>query len=159
MIKETLCLLLFATSSSSFPCQRGCNSLSLSLRRSPLLVSTYLKAQEDEIEFGEKYEGEIDWDAEWKKVVKNENQPKVRPGDKFYKSDAEKTIIKATRSAQEKIIEVQKNMPELDGFDFRSLQGNAAFWLTVLAIISVGSALIAASGQPSTTYNDQSFYI
>jgi len=119
-----------------------------------------LRAQkEDEVEFGEKYEGQIDWDGEWKKVMQNKDQPKDRPGRDFYKSDAEKKIIKVTRSAQEKIIQVQQNIPRLDSLDVRSLQGNTSFWLVVLAIISVGAALIAASGQTSSYTTDSSYYI
>lgn len=164
MMITTLLLLLFVSPSHSFQCQQRSKFLIPKLKHQISAASTHatnLRAQEqeDDVEFGEKYEGEIDWDGEWKKVMRNQDQPKVRPGNNFYKNDAEKTIIKATRSAQEKIIEVQQNIPRLDGLDFRSLQGNTAFWLAVLAIISVGSALIAASGQSSITYTDQSFYI
>ncbi len=120
-------------------------------------VATALLAQkEDEVEFGEKYEGQIDWDGEWKKVMQNKDQPKSRPGK--YKSDTEKQIIKATRSAQEKIIQAQQNIPRFDGFDVRSLQGNTSFWIAILVIISVGTALIAASGQASTYTTDPSSY-
>ena len=160
----TLFLILLAYPTLSFLSPQRVTPLEIhvSINRSLSAVqATFLRAQkgEDEVEFGEKYEGEIDWDGEWKKVIQNQDQPEIRPGNKFYKSDAEKQIIKATRSAQEKIIEVQQNIPRLNGLDFRSLQGNTAFWLAVLAIISVGSALIAASGQSSTYTDPSSFYI
>lgn len=31
----------------------------------------------------EQYEGNVDWDEEWKKVMANKDQPKERPGKDF----------------------------------------------------------------------------
>jgi hypothetical protein len=40
------------------------------------------------------YKGTVDWDAEWKKVVKNGGTTKAdRPGKEFYKSEAEIAAI------------------------------------------------------------------
>ena len=63
------------------------------------------------------YEGSVDWDEEWKKVVKNQNQPKERPGKDFYKSDAEIAAIRAANKAQERVVEVAKEMPSLPSWN------------------------------------------
>ena len=59
-------------------------------------------------DIGETYDGEVDWDSEWKKVVQNQGQPKERPGKDFYKNDVEKAIGKTARTAQEKISKIAK---------------------------------------------------
>ena len=35
---------------------------------------------EERLDIGEQFEGSVDWDAEWKKVVENRDQPDKRPG-------------------------------------------------------------------------------
>lgn len=100
----------------------------------------------------ENYEGEVDWDEEWKKVVSNQDQPKKRPMGN-YKSDVEIAATKVKRSAEAKLDEVRQSA----SFDFRSVRGDWKFWIGVLAVISVGSSLIAGAGQ--VPYTDDSFYI
>lgn len=39
------------------------------------------------------YTGSIDWDAEWKKVVKEKQKTKERPGSGYYKTEAEIVAI------------------------------------------------------------------
>mmetsp|Transcript_17226 Transcript_17226/g.23689 ORF Transcript_17226/g.23689 Transcript_17226/m.23689 type:complete len:169 (-) Transcript_17226:461-967(-) len=110
---------------------------------------------------GDDYESDIDWDAEWKKVVENKDQPSTRPGKDFYKSETEIKVIQATNKAvegaQQQIKQVQKKVV-IQPPNIRSLQGDWKFWIAILAIISVGTSLIAASGQ-TQTYTNDSFYI
>jgi hypothetical protein len=114
------------------------------------------------------YKGDIDWDGEWKKVVKNQANVKSgggsssgnsnssnkagqdRPGKDFYKSDAEIAAIRAANKATERVnkvvssanIKLPTSLPSI-----RSLQGDWKFWLGVLAILSVGISLVSAVGQ------------
>lgn len=69
------------------------------------------------------YEGSIDWDSEWKKVVANEGKLEdgtSRPGKDFYKSEAEISAIKAANKAAMKATEVTNNvsnsLPQLNSF-------------------------------------------
>lgn len=39
------------------------------------------------------YTGSVDWDAEWKKVMKEKEQRKERPGTGYYKTEAEIAAI------------------------------------------------------------------
>uniref|UniRef100_A0A6U0TQL6 Uncharacterized protein n=1 Tax=Eucampia antarctica TaxID=49252 RepID=A0A6U0TQL6_9STRA len=105
------------------------------------------------------YPSDVDWDAEWKKVVASKDQPDERPGKDFYKSDVEKAAIKATREVQERVIDVRKTIAEknVETPDMRSLQGDGRFWIAILVIISVGIALVGASSQQA--YSNDSFYI
>jgi hypothetical protein len=52
-----------------------------------------------------------DWDAEWKKVVQNQNQPTQRPGKDFYKTPAEIAAIRATNRAAEEAAKKMAAMP------------------------------------------------
>lgn len=107
----------------------------------------------DMMKGGETYEGDIDWDAEWKKVVAEKGTSTApRPGSDFYKTDVEKAVSKTTRAVQERIPEVKVEIPSV-----RSLQGDTKFWFGILALISVGTALISASSQ--SVYTNDSFYI
>lgn len=107
---------------------------------------------------GETYEGDIDWDAEWKKVVAEKgsspssSSKAPRPGSDFYKNDVEKAVSKTTRAVQDAIPDVKVEIPSV-----RSLQGDTKFWFGILALISVGTALISASNQ--SVYSNDSFYI
>ena len=104
---------------------------------------------------GDNYEG-IDWDSEWKKVVANKDQPKVRPGKDFYKSETELAAIRAANKAQEKVVDVVSKIPSVPSFD--TLKGDWKFWIGVLAIVSIGLSVISASGA-ATSYNGNSYYI
>lgn len=79
------------------------------------------------LENDDEYTGEVDWDAEWKKVVANKDRDIERPGKDFYKSDVEKAAIKATRDVQERVIDVRKTIaenPTIKTPDIKSLQGD-----------------------------------
>jgi hypothetical protein len=54
----------------------------------------FIPAEENSVE----YTGSVDWDAEWKKVMKNKDNisSSDRPGKNFYKSDAEIAAIVST---------------------------------------------------------------
>jgi len=55
-------------------------------------------------------ESTVDWDAEWKKVVSNRDQPTERPGKNYYKSDAEIAAIRAANQLQETTMEATKKI-------------------------------------------------
>jgi len=109
---------------------------------------------------GETYDGDIDWDAEWKKVVKNQGQPEERPGNDFYKNEVEKALEKTTKAVQEqisKIPNVKVDMPK--PCVHMSLTGDAKLWFAIIAIVSIGSAVIGASGSINTDYTNGGFDI
>jgi len=111
--------------------------------------------REDEV-IGEQYEGSVDWDDEWKKVVQNRDQPEERPGK--YKSQAEIATIKATNKVAKNVYEASQEakakLPTAPSI--RSLQGDWRFWIGILLIVSFGLSVLSATSQVPT--ND-SFYI
>jgi hypothetical protein len=111
------------------------------------------------------YKGDIDWDGEWKKVVKSQGNTvgtsggvgsgsnkagQDRPGKDFYKSDAEIAAIRAANTATKRVqkvvssanIKLPTSLPTI-----RSLQGDWKFWIGILAVLSIGVSLISAAGQ------------
>lgn len=108
------------------------------------------------------YKGDTDWDAEWKKVVdqqKTGGGSGERPGKDFYKSDAERTAIKSVNTVVERVNKAADSVPRVQAPSMRSLQGDWKFWIALLAIISIGSSLLAASGQNASQFaNDPSSY-
>ena len=105
---------------------------------------------------GESYESSVDWDAEWKKVVANQDQPSERPGN--YKSPAEIAAIKATNKVAKNVFdasqEMKSNMPEAP--NMMALQGDWRFWIGILLIFSFGLSILSAT---STQQVNESFYI
>ena len=103
------------------------------------------------------YTGDVDWDAEWKKVVASEKTgvsgSSERPGKDYYKSEAEIAAIKAANKATEQAASVGAKVSNALP-DIRSLSGDWKFWIALLAIISVGTSLLTA---PSS--NGDSYYI
>jgi hypothetical protein len=105
----------------------------------------------------DKYTGSVDWDAEWKKVVKNQARAgtstttnQERPGKEFYKSEAEIAAIRAANQAQTKVSAFVSPVANkvLNGVpDWNTVKGDWKFWVGVLAVISVGTSLLAAAGQ------------
>jgi hypothetical protein len=98
----------------------------------------------------------VDWDAEWKKVVKEQKyQPsskeKKRPGEGYYKSEAEIRAIKAANKAAAKLNEAQANMPSLPTWN--AVKDDWKFWVGLLLILSIGSSLLAANSGPGIVYN------
>ncbi|KAL7433932.1 hypothetical protein ACHAXH_002235 [Discostella pseudostelligera] len=107
---------------------------------------------------GEVYEGSIDWDAEWKKVVENRDQPAKRPGK--YKSQVEIAATKATNKVAKNVYDASKdmkaNMPSMP--NIRSLQGDWRFWIGMIMIVSFGLSILSVTSSGSTSVNE-SFYI
>ena len=89
----------------------------------------------------------VDWDAEWKKVVANKEQPDKRPGQDFYKSDAE---ISVTKTVNQGIEKAQKEAAKLDipSVNMAGLTSDWRFWIGIIAVISVGTALLSAPLMP-----------
>jgi len=110
----------------------------------------------DEI-VGDQYQGSVDWDAEWKKVVEDRDQPAERPGK--YKTQAEISAIKTTNKVAKNVYdasrEVQSKIPSAPSI--RSLQGDGRFWVGMLAILAFGLAILSATSSGSPV-ND-SYYI
>ena len=112
-------------------------------------------SSEEEI-VGEQYEGTVDWDAEWQKVVQNRDQPPQRPGS--YKSPVEIAAIKATNKVAKNVFDasqdMKSSMPSVPSI--QSLQGDWRFWIGIIVIVSFGLSILTATS--STPVND-SFYI
>ena len=100
------------------------------------------------------YKGTIDWDAEWKKVVENKSQPKQRPGQGYYKSDAEIAVTKVVNKASQKAVDASKNFPRIrvNG----DLSRDWRVWIGILVIISVLTSVLTAPPQVDT---QSSYYI
>lgn len=96
----------------------------------------------------------LDWDAEWQKVVKNQDQPVARPGSDYYKTEAEIAAIKATNQVSQKVRRVRAEAPVLN---FESLKNDPKVLLGILAVFSIGIALISAAGQDTSAYSNDSF--
>ena len=81
---------------------------------------------------GDSYEGNIDWDAEWAKVVKdketNKNTGSSRPGQDYYKNDAQRVAVKASKVASEQINKVKIVKPDIN---LKMLSGDARFWIAI----------------------------
>ena len=112
-------------------------------------ITRFSKSPEDESEFtnlsGEAYTGDIDWDGEWKKVVEQRGAKKdiKRPGK--YKSDVEIAATKVTRAAQENVLKTVKVVKVVPSWN--SLKNDPKFWIGILALISVGLAVLTAPQQ------------
>lgn len=172
-IATAICLLVGLTSVNSFqPSSFSPRSIKSQgsqprpfFRTGPKLERLYndFKGDFDDFppeESSSRYEGDVDWDAEWKKVVQNKDKTQERPGKDFYKSDVELAAIRARKAAQEQMMKVQEQARKanIKAPDIRSLQGDWKFWIAILAILSIGTSLLAASGQ-TQSYTNESFYI
>ena len=98
--------------------------------------------------------GSVDWDAEWKKVIEDRDQPKQRPGQ--YKSQVEIEAIKATNKVAKNVFQASQEVKSNTVQNWSSLKGDWKFWIGILVIVSFGlSILTATSVQPA----NESFYI
>lgn len=71
----------------------GSTSSNNNIKKDPIIYNEdfFLPTEERSVD---DYTGKVDWDAEWKKVAKNNDQLRTnRPGKDFYKSDAEIAAI------------------------------------------------------------------
>lgn len=109
---------------------------------------------EERLDIGEQFEGSVDWDAEWKKVVENRDQPAKRPGPR-YKSELEINAIKTTNKVAKNVFdaskEIKASLPSI-----RSLQGDWKFWIGIIVVVSFGLSILSVSGQ---SQSNESFYI
>lgn len=103
---------------------------------------------------GDSYDGDVDWDAEWKKVMQNRDQPTSRPGN--YKSDVERAMLQTQRVTGEKIKKVKIVAPDIN---MKSLQSDPKFWIGILAVISIGISLISAAGVETYSNSSENYFI
>jgi hypothetical protein len=100
----------------------------------------------------------IDWDAEWKKVVESSKSSSVsnadlppRPAKGYYKSDAEvwftKTVNRSARS-------VETQISKLPQMNTATIWKDGRVWILILAIVSV---LIAVGTAPPQPWSSPSF--
>lgn len=99
------------------------------------------------------FESSVDWDEEWKKVVKNQDQPQQRPGSDFYKSDAEVSVTKAVNRAADS---VQRATNDIRLPSTSNLTSDWRFWIGIIAFVSVVTAVLQAPPQMATP---ETFYI
>merc|ERR1712232_828961 len=102
---------------------------------------------DDESIVGERFESSIDWDAEWKKVVEDRDQPLQRPGK--YKSQPEIAAIKGINKTAKNVFEASQELKSKlpQATNIRSLQGDWKFWIGVIFILSFGLSILSAAGQ------------
>jgi hypothetical protein len=139
-------------------------SSSLATRKISTSTRQLVKADQDgdfPPEEDDEFKSSIDWDSEWKKVVANEGKldgGEARPGQEFYKSEAEIAAIKATNKAamkaQEVTSSVTDNIPQMSSFT-----GDWKFWIGILALVSVGLSLLSAPQNVPTGLSGDSYYI
>jgi len=164
-ITAVLALLLVATiptGVASFQLQRSTPVTARAMTNAPRPFTSLHSenpnkgGDSDEI-VGDQYQGSVDWDAEWKKVVEDRDQPAERPGK--YKTQAEISAIKTTNKVAKNVYdasrEVQSKIPSAPSI--RSLQGDGRFWVGMLAILAFGLAILSATSSGSPV-ND-SYYI
>lgn len=155
VIATAVALLLVSPSYvASFQLHRPVSTAGLSTMRT--FTAIYSENPKEEEVVGEQYEGSVDWDAEWKKVVENRDQPSKRPGN--YKSQAEIAVTKATNKVAKNVYDASKEMKESlpSTPSIRSLQGDWRFWIGILVIVSFGLSILSAT---STAPVNDSFYI
>ncbi len=97
----------------------------------------------DSVPGGDSNSSEIDWDAEWKKVVEDKKKGTdiSRPGQEFYKNDVQRAAAKASRQASEQISKVKIVKPDIN---MRMLQGDAKVseFGIVIVIVHVSCTII-----------------
>lgn len=140
---------------SSYDRQQQPLTIQFSENPTPKGDSSSTPNSEEEI-IGESFESSVDWDAEWKKVVQNQDQPAQRPGS--YKTQAEIAAIKATNKVAKNVFdasqEMKSKMPAAP--NMMSLQGDWRFWIGIMVIVSFGLSILSAT---STQQVNESFYI
>jgi hypothetical protein len=97
------------------------------------IITTSLKAVMNKDDFppqkDDEYDGDVDWDEEWKKVVKGEGQPVERPsGDPT--SEVERVALAAQRQAEETMFKVKSSARR--NLNFNSLKGD---WKVIINLL------------------------
>jgi len=133
--------------------------------RSPSSPALFLVSGDENDDFppdeSTEYSGNVDWDAEWKKVVEKDGKldsGAERPGKDFYKSEAEIAAIKAANTATKKVTEAGSSVADTLP-DIRSLSGDWRFWIAILALVSVGLSLLSAPAEITAGLSDDAFYV
>lgn len=159
------CLMVIcATTTSGFSATQSLALLNKSCSRKNLSLRLISGDQNDDFPPDEstEYSGNVDWDAEWKKVVEKDGKLEggsQRPGKDFYKSEAEIAAIKAANTAQRKAAEVGSTVTNSLP-DVRSLSGDWRFWIGILALVSVGLSLLTAPTDINAGLSSgESFYV
>eukprot|EP00956_Cyclotella_meneghiniana_P000609 scaffold666_cov48-Cyclotella_meneghiniana.AAC.7 len=109
----------------------------------------------------------IDWDAEWKKVLENKDQP-LSNGSRLKGNDDKSELEmrasamkkKAERAVARNVFDASESMKRGVGDrmpSWRSLQGDWKFWIGIIVVVSFGLSILSVSG-PTTSANE-SFYI
>lgn len=124
-------LILLALTTKALSFQLPAHTSPRQLSTASLVVALHGTSKKDD-DFGnaggaggDSYEGDIDWDAEWKKVVEKRDQPSDRPGKEFYKNDVERALLSTSKATAEQIKKVKIVKPDIN---IRSLQGDAKVW-------------------------------
>lgn len=123
---------------------------------SPVTTTARFLLENDDFPDNTDYKGEVDWDAEWKKVVTSKDS-KPRPGSNFYKTDAEIALTKTVNKAAEKVAEARASI-DMPDMNWNSIKGDWKFWLAILAMLSVGISVL--NGYAMTqSYSPDSYYV
>ena len=123
---------------------------------SPITTTARFLVENDDFPDNTDYKGDVDWDAEWKKVVTSKDT-KPRPGSDFYKTDAEIAFTKTVNKAAGKVAEARASI-DLPDMNWNSLKGDWKFWLAILAMLSVGISVL--NGYAMTqSYSPDSYYV
>jgi hypothetical protein len=165
LLTVTLLVAIVATTTLGFsPSERSfVQRSSLSNKCYPSSSALFAIRDEDDFPPDEsmEYSGSVDWDAEWKKVVDKDGKldsGAARPGNDYYKSEAEIAAIKAANTATKKAAEagssIANSLP-----DVRSLSGDWRFWIGILALVSVGLSLLTAPPDINAGLQGDSFYV
>jgi len=132
MSKITLVLslaLFFASLSDAFQPSISRKVATYASTRAVTVLNAKIGSDEEEdFPGGDSYKGEVDWDEEWKKVVKEKGQDIGRPGKDFYKNDAQRAALKVTKAAGEQIKKVKVVKPDVN---LKMLAGDAKFWIAI----------------------------
>ncbi len=118
-----------SSSLSTLTTRRTASNARSIMKRQPLYDNNTGSGEDEETTpGGESYDGDIDWDAEWAKVVKEKGKEIDRPGKDFYKNDAQRAAARASRVASEQISKVKIVKPDVN---LRMLTGDTKFWIAI----------------------------
>lgn len=163
----TNCLLLLLSTTTAFQLHHRTTPSAQTLSRHPLPplhLSQNQEETEEDLIGSPTYQSSIDWDAEWKKVVNDIDQPKDRPKDPTLlemKANVAKSQVKRVKgTVARNMFDVSEEMKRKVGGvgmpSWTMLQGDWRFWIGIIAVISFGLSILSVSG---TSQANESFYI
>ena len=154
-------LLLCAGTVASFQlCSTSrLGAISLQTRISPKAL-TALRKEDDFGMDDEKYEGDIDWDGEWKKVVQEQGNSADRPGKDFYKNDFERAVTKTGRAAVNQIESAKSKLPDVKfvqpKVNMKSLSSDGKVsYLQLAILLSLPCKRLIRSHEHSNSFGSQ----